>query len=52
MNKKLLTLAIGAALASAPMFANAALTAYGKLNVGIAVAIDKALSSDRATKSW
>jgi predicted porin len=37
MNKKLLTLAIGAALASAPMFANAALTAYGKLNVGIAM---------------
>jgi predicted porin len=36
MNKKLLTIAIGAALASAPMFANAALTAYGKLNVGIA----------------
>jgi len=36
MNKKLLTLAIGAALASAPMFANAALTAYGKLNVGVA----------------
>jgi len=37
MNKKLLTIAIGAALASAPMFANAALTAYGKLNVGIAM---------------
>jgi len=38
MNKKLLTLAIGAALASAPMFAaNAALTAYGKLNVGVAM---------------
>jgi len=38
MNKKLLTIAIGAALASAPMFAaNAALTAYGKLNVGVAM---------------
>jgi predicted porin len=37
MNKKLLAVAIGAALASAPMFANAALTAYGKLNVGIAM---------------
>lgn len=37
MNKKLLAIAIGAALASAPMFANAALTAYGKLNVGVAM---------------
>lgn len=35
MNKKLLTLAIGAALASAPMFANAAATVYGLANVSI-----------------
>jgi predicted porin len=38
MNKKLLTAAIGAALAAAPMFAaNAAPTVYGKLNVGVAM---------------
>ena len=37
MNKKLLTAAIGAALAAAPMFAaNAAPTVYGKMNVGVA----------------
>ncbi len=38
MNKKLLTAAIGAALAAAPMFAaNAAPTVYGKMNVGVAM---------------
>jgi predicted porin len=38
MNKKLLTAAIGAALAAAPMFAaNAAPTVYGKFNVGVAM---------------
>jgi len=35
MNKKLLTLAIGAALASAPMFANAAATVYGAAHLSI-----------------
>ncbi len=35
MNKKLLAVAIGAALASAPMFANAAATVYGLAHVSI-----------------
>ncbi|MBS1246055.1 MAG: porin, partial [Proteobacteria bacterium] len=35
MNKKLLTLAIGAALVSAPMFANAAATVYGVAHLSI-----------------
>jgi len=35
MNKKLLTLAIGAALTSAPMFANAAATVYGAAHLSI-----------------
>ena len=35
MNKKLLAVAIGAAFASAPMFANAAATVYGLANVSI-----------------
>lgn len=35
MNKKLLTLAIGAALGAAPMFANAAATVYGAAHLSI-----------------
>ena len=35
MNKKLLTLAIGAALTSAPMFANAAVTVYGAAHLSV-----------------
>jgi predicted porin len=35
MNKKLLTLAVGAALASAPMFASAAVTVYGTAHMSI-----------------
>ena len=37
MNKKLLVAAIGATLAAAPMLAaNAAVTVYGKINIGVA----------------
>jgi predicted porin len=35
MNKKLLTLAVGAAISSAPMFANAAVTVYGSAHLSI-----------------
>ena len=52
MNKKLLTLAIGAALGAAPMFANAAATVYGEGHLSIDMVDDgQAINSSLMTLS-
>ena len=49
MNKKLLTLAIGAALTSAPMFANAAVTVYGAAHLSVDVLDNGAATNSSLT---
>ena len=48
MNKKLLAVAVGAALATSPMLVSAATTVYGKINIGIA-SIDNGNTADADT---
>lgn len=52
MNKKLLAVAIGAALASAPMFANAAATVYGSAHLSIDSIDNGNLTNNTATSMY